>query len=282
MKTSLDHLPEPKRALLERAAGLIRAEVPAAGMIILFGSHARGNWVRDFQTGYRSDFDLLVLVDGQATVDDHALWHRVEKAVGELAGLDHVQLLVHDFHEVNDQIRRAQFFFVELWQQGIVLWDSRRFALARPKAATPEEHKQLGEEYLDHWFKSASTFFKAYAFLLQEGDHREAAFLLHQATERYFAAALLVFTGTKPLLHDLKKLVAMVSPLHALLADPFPMATEEDRHRFDLLRRAYIEARYSKGYKISAEELSALGERVRDLAGRVERACRERIEGTRS
>lgn len=41
-------------------------------MIILFGSHARGDWVRDFQTGYRSDFDLLVLVDGQATVDDHA------------------------------------------------------------------------------------------------------------------------------------------------------------------------------------------------------------------
>lgn len=109
-----------------------------------------------------------------------------------------------------------------------------------------------------------------------------AAFELHQATERYFATALLVFTGTKPLLHDLKKLVAMVSPLHALLAEPWPMATEEDRHRFDLLRRAYIEARYSKGDKISAGELSVVGERVRDLAGRVERACRERIEGTRS
>ena len=58
------------------------------------------------------------------------------------------------------------------------------------------------------------------------------------------------------------------------------MATEEDPDLFDLLRRAYIETRYSKSYRITAPQLAALGERAKDLAGRVERACRERIEGT--
>ncbi|HEU4410042.1 MAG TPA: HEPN domain-containing protein, partial [Polyangiaceae bacterium] len=98
-----------------------------------------------------------------------------------------------------------------------------------------------------------------------------------QATERYFAAALLVFTGTKPTTHKLDELAAMVAPLHPLLAEPFPMATEEDERLFNLLRRAYIEARYKKTYRITADELAVLGERVKHLAGRVERACGEAI-----
>ena len=45
-----------------------------------------------------------------------------------------------------------------------------------------------------------------------------AAFLLHQAAERYFHAALLVFTGYKPQTHDLKKLADQTEPLHPALA----------------------------------------------------------------
>ena len=44
------------------------------------------------------------------------------------------------------------------------------------------------------------------------------------------------------------------------------------------MRRAYIEARYKRSYRITAEELVTLGARVRDLAERVERACKEKIE----
>ncbi len=57
MNTSLDHLPADKREILARAVATIRAEVPEAGMIILYGSHARGDWTHNPQTGYRSDFD---------------------------------------------------------------------------------------------------------------------------------------------------------------------------------------------------------------------------------
>jgi HEPN domain-containing protein len=199
--------------------------------------------------------------------------------VAPLAEPSPVTLIVHELRELNQQIRRGQFFFAEVWEQGVVLYDSKRFTLARPKAATPEERRALAEEYFDHWFTSANGFFKNYRFSLGEGDFNIAAFVLHQATERYFAATLLVFTGTKPLSHDLEKLGKLVAPLHPLLAEPFPMATAEDERLFKLLRRAYIEARYSKSYRITAEELATLGERVRDLAGRVERACREQIEG---
>jgi HEPN domain-containing protein/predicted nucleotidyltransferase len=279
MKASTDHLPETKREKLAAIAERIRAEAPAAGMIVLFGSHARGDWVEDAARGYRSDYDLLVVVESPEVAEDHGLWARVEAAVRPIAAPSPVTLIVHDLRELNQQIRRGQFFFAEVWEQGVVLYDSRRFTLARPKATTPEERKALAEEYFEHWFKSAGTFFKTFRFLLGEGDFAIAAFQLHQATERYFATALLVFNETKPRTHDLEELGNMAAALHPLLAEPFPRATLEDERLFKLLKRAYIEARYSKSYQITAEELGTLGERVKDLAGRVERACREKIEG---
>jgi len=277
VQTSLDHLPEPHRARIQAMAAKIRALAPEAAMIVLFGSHARGDWVNDTSTGYKSDYDLLVLIDGTRISEDAPLWSQVSAAIQPFAEPSFAQLIVHDFRFVNDEIRRGQFFWADIWREGVVLHDEKRFTLARPKAATPEERKALAQEYFDHWFTSAAGFLKMHRISIEQGEKNIAAFLLHQAAERYFATALLVFTFVKPLLHDLEKLGAMVSPLHPLLAEPFPMATEEDERLFKLLKKAYIESRYSKSYRITEDELRILGERVQDLGARVERACRERI-----
>jgi HEPN domain-containing protein/predicted nucleotidyltransferase len=247
-------------------------------MVVLFGSHARGDWVEDPETGYRSDYDLLVVVENPEVAENHSLWARVREALSPLASPSTVTLIVHDVRELNQEIRRGQFFFAELWEQGVVLYDEKRFILARPKATTAEERKALAQEYFDHWYTTAGQFFTNYQDNAARGWNPIAAFQLHQAAERYFASMLLVFTGTKPTTHDLEKLSELVSPLHPLLAEPFPRAAEEDERLFDLLRRAYIEARYKKSYRITAEELATLGARALDLAGRVERACREKIE----
>ena len=270
MKASIDHLPETKQKKLVAMAEAIRAEAPAAGMIVLFGSHARGDWVDDAETGYRSDYDLLVVVETAEAVEDHARWARVKTAARAIAEPSPVTVIVHDFRELNQQIRRGQFFFAELWEQGVVLYDAKRFTLATPKGGTAAERKALVEEYFDQWFTSAYAFFKNYKFSLGEGDLNVAAFLLHQATERYLTTALLVFVGNKPHTHDIEALGKLAAVEHPLLSEPFPMATAADERLFKLLKRAYIESRYSKSYRITAEELGTLGERVKDLAGRVE------------
>ena len=50
MKTSLDILPKDKQEELRRVVEIIREEFKPE-MIILFGSHARGNWVEDAYIG---------------------------------------------------------------------------------------------------------------------------------------------------------------------------------------------------------------------------------------
>ena len=61
-----------------------------------------------------------------------------------------------------------------------------------------------------------------------------------------------------------------------------PRGTPGDAHLFDLLRRGYIDARYVKSYRITSEELAAIGERVKAFAAVVERICTEKIAALRA
>jgi hypothetical protein len=56
------------------------------------------------------------------------------------------------------------------------------------------------------------------------------------------------------------------------------MDTRKDRAMFEKLKDAYVKARYSRHYRISAEELAWLGDRVEELGSIVQTICAERIE----
>lgn len=92
-------------------------------------------------------------------------------------------------------------------------------------------------------------------------------------TERLYSAFLLVFTGYRPKTHDLKKLGEMSVHINEKLKTVFPMTTQDERIRFELLRRAYIDARYKKEYEISKEDLEYLSKRVEVLREVVKESC---------
>jgi hypothetical protein len=58
----------------------------------------------------------------------------------------------------------------------------------------------------------------------------------------------------------------------------FPQATEQQRRCFELLNRAYVEARYDRGYKITKDELEYLAKRVKLLQKLTKTICRAKIE----
>ena len=61
------------------------------------------------------------------------------------------------------------------------------------------------------------------------------------------------------------------------MAGVLPKTEPEEKHLFDLLKRAYIDARYSMSYRISSAELATLQAQVLVLAARVREACLEKI-----
>ena len=279
MKTTIDHLPDDQQEKLRAITAVFTSPdvtIPV-DMLILFGSRARGDWVDDQETGYKSDYDLLVVVENERQVNDLAVWGELERKVREIIGDTSLTMIVHDIKFMNREIRVGQYFWADIANEGVMLYDRRRFSLAKPKALNAQERLALAERNFENWFDSATEFWRGCRYYASRSLLKHAAFLLHQATERYYHAAILVFTGYKQRTHDIELLGVQAGEQHALMVDLLPKTAPDDKHLFDLLKKAYIDARYSMSYRITSEELAELQKRVLVLADRVREACLEKI-----
>lgn len=120
---------------------------------------------------------------------------------------------------------------------------------------------------------------KSVAFNFQQEQYKIATFELHQATESFYYATLLVFTGYKPKTHNLYKLRKQAKHLSEELFLLFPIETsKEEKNLFDLLKRGYIDARYKADFAITKEELAKLMERVKLIQSIVDNICKTKIE----
>ena len=285
MKTSLDHLPERKQEDIRTIATELRDALDAfldgkTGQklhyrilkIILFGSHAKGTWVEDPDNGYVSDYDILVIVNRPALVEEYEIWQAAEDRIERKVSAE-LGLIVHTLSEVNENLVQGQFFFRDIREEGIELFSADKRELALPGKLTPEERKEIAQKHYDQWFVSASDFFVTFEFDKNRGKLNQAAFLLHQATERFFSCVLLVCTNYLPKTHNLKHLRSLCAQQDQRFSSLFPSDDKFHRRSFERLKRAYVDARYSEHYEITLEELDWLSSQVSKLRGLVEEVC---------
>jgi len=109
-------------------------------------------------------------------------------------------------------------------------------------------------------------------------EYKIAAFELHQAVERFYGAVTLVFINYRFRTHDIQRLGIKAVSYNGEFAKVFPRETDEQRKLFNLLRKAYIDARYKDSYEITKEQLEQLAPCVRKLHEVTERICKEKIE----
>lgn len=281
MKTSLAHLPEQKQYELKQAADII-LEMAEPEMLILFGSYARGDWQEELADDghhyvYQSDFDLLAVVKNEHQAlkigRKEALRKRLSREVKTP-----VSLIAEDIQHVNQNLERARYFYVDIVREGVVLFDSGKVALGEPRELSPAEGRKLAEEDFKHWFAKAKDMRRTYGHCLADGAYNDAAFMLHQAAERTYSAVLLTFSHYKPKTHDLAKINERITAFEPEFLKVFPRSSDEEIRRFELLRSAYVDARYQKDYTITVEELEWLAERVDYLLSLTERLCLARID----
>ncbi|MCC7266866.1 MAG: HEPN domain-containing protein [Caulobacteraceae bacterium] len=296
MKTSLDHLPEAKsRDLTQVLEVLFRAfedavkrKAPARGpgrilKVILFGSYARGGWVDDPVGGYKSDYDLLVVVNHDDFTDVTDYWMDAEASLEQAFDVAHTlsapaHFLVHSLADVNRQLSRGRPFFVEIVREGVVLYETPDHPFARPARLSPQEAYREAKGNFDQWFVSAGKFLLAGQFMIANDGPKEAAFQLHQAAERYYHCVLLTQTLFSTKSHNLNFLRGQAERVAPELIPVWPRANRFEKRCWELLRRAYVEARFSEHYEISDEQLAWLVARVTDLQGRVETSCRAYLD----
>lgn len=297
MKSDLDHLPEAKQRELAHVVEVIREgfafaiarrTMPALRggrllKIILFGSYARGDWVEDPVGRYFSDYDLLVIVDREELTDVPEFWEKTEEkllqdlAAGEVLRTP-ASLIYHSLDDVNEKLRLGRYFFIDIVRDGILLFEEPGAFLAEPQPLSPEQALQETREYFEEWFESAERRLELANNALGKGYLNEAAFDFHQATERFYHCVLLVRTLYSPKTHNLSRLRQLSEELEPSLKAVWPRESKFERRCFELLREAYVKARYSRQYRISGEELSWISERIALLQGLVRQACEVRIQ----
>ena len=298
MRTDLDHLPPGKQRELDRVVQILFEEFDEARSlatqdwkkkgrilkIILYGSYARGNWVDEPHTakGYRSDFDLLIIVNDKRLVDRVQYWVKAEERLNRELSITRtlktpVNFIVHTLHEVNEALADGRFFFMDVARDGFAIYQSDDSELAEAKPKTPEQALALAREYFEEWLNAAADFEEGSDHLIGKGRYKRAAFLLHQAAESLYHCVLLVCTFYTPHVHNLGFLRTQAERVHPALRSVWPTDTRKKRAMFEKLKDAYVKARYSKHYRIGEEELAWLREHVQRLRQTVQEVCGQRI-----
>ncbi|WP_426265298.1 HEPN domain-containing protein [Sphingomonas sp. PWP1-2] len=295
MRDLLDHLPQSKQRELAHVVRVLFEEFEAVHArgnskwakqgrifkIVLYGSYARGDWVDDPIGGYKSDYDILIVVSDDR-LGDFEFWSPAEdRLMRDLTINDAltapVNFIVHTLNDVNAQLKRGRPFFIDIVEQGVALYEAEGFPFAQPRKLPPEEALAESRAYFEKWFPSAVMFTQTADFAISKGGRNEAAFLLHQATERLYHSILLTLTLYSPKSHRLNFLRSHCEEIAPELIAAWPRDDKFSRRCFDLLRQAYVNARYSPHYEISAEELRWLGKRVGTLQALVREVCERRI-----
>ena len=286
MKSDLDHLPERQQQELASIRTTLLNEFEAAirqggggtsgwrkggqvYKIILFGSYARSDWVDEPDNGYLSDFDLLVIVSHEKLTDIADYWWVAEDKIQRDQAIGRtVNIIVHSLAEVNQAIGRGEYFWTDILRDGVTLYDLPGHPLATPQPMTDAEARRMAMGYFASWSPKTSEALAGARFYADRGNRNDAAFLIHQAVERAYICLLLVHTLYFPRSHNIKFLRSLAEDVDQSVIPAWPREAKLDRRRFELLKRAYVEARYSDQYAVTDEDLEALtaaATRLRDL-----------------
>ena len=283
MNNSLKHLPQRKHDELAKIISTIRDNCKDVEKIILFGSYARGDYkekkdlAENRKSGHVSDYDILVVTRDAITALDTNLWHEIGEKCRNLKLSADPRILTHDIEELNNKLSVGQYFYSDIKEEGIVIFDSENFDFADRRKLSDEEIRKLRTEYFEHWFGRAESFLIDYGHALQRDDYKNSAFYLHQSVESAYKTILLVFTLYNPNEHFLAMLGAECEQYFSELRNLFPRNTEEEKERFKLLEYAYIGGRYDPKYRISKEDLEVLASDVKKLLKLTKEMCLKKI-----
>lgn len=275
---------EELNALLE----LITHHVSWCSMVVLYGSYARGGYVLwdekvefGVNTSYQSDYDIMVVVSKSNIkhVEDRLRTKVIPKYHKIFAHRRHAspQFIVEYSNTLNRELGRSQYFFTEVIKYGIKIYDTKEFKLAKPRELSFREIKEFAEFEFKIHYPDGESLLKHGNFDMENQTYRVGSFQLNQACERFYNAISLVYTNFRPKSHKLNELGSRVKEYSRDLSAVFPLNTDFEKRCYDLLCRAYIEARYNKDFVVTKEELAYMLERTEALRITTLRICNEKI-----
>lgn len=288
MKKAITYLPSTNQRDLHFLVESILTRVKQTEMIILFGSYARNDYVvydEKYEFGklqfYVSDYDILVVTSGISDGIAIKSLNNIEDLYYDRAKDSNrqppVQFISEDMKKLNKYLDEGRYFYTQIKQEGVILYDSGKHKLARRRKLSFDEIKQQAQEYFDDKFEKGNFFFDDAIANNKKERYQMSSFYLHQACENYIYAIRLVFTLENPKQHNLTKLLNSVKRYSDEFIKVFPQDTPEEKRLFELIKAAYVNGRYDPEFVVTKEDIDAIVPKIELLRDITKRICEEKI-----
>ena len=206
---------------------------------------------------YMSNYIVLVLLENLNNKEPHEWQDKIENQ-----GIP-VTSIVLSVYTFNEWLKAGHRFAINVQQSAEILYDSGSLQLQASHTATPHD-EQIGiEKYWRDGITRAKEFLAGSELYRIRKQFAMAAFMLHQSAEQSLHTLLKVGTGYHANTHNIDRLLRYAGLVSDQLSDLFPQKTEADKQLFQLLQKAYSDARYKADYTISYDQLLCLTEKVR-------------------
>lgn len=227
-----------------------------------------GPWIYELKNinySYASTpYHLLVIFNDQDFMGKEP--ELISIAENRCKKVQEIVVVAHTMNFINTGLMRGQIFFINVIENGFLIYDSKQEDFTSYSRLTPIQliNKLKVNQF---YHRRASTLLKLTKIAYNLKDYEITAFLCHQATELFLKGFLKVSIGFSPTTHNLKRFLNYTqhfSPEILNIFFPNTDATYENK-RFNYLMNSYTNSRYNPNFTVDIKLVTELIELVTQL-----------------
>lgn len=279
MLTTFNHIP-PSQEQKFRLAVCAIATAVTPEKIICYGTRT---WLTHtwnivdpvLNSTMNTDYDLLIITKPGTKRREHEILDIVAQYSTQET---RIVAIAHSLPAVNEALEQGRSFFVNIYKNGILVYDSSGIPLATPPVCDNADHLTDIKAQWDQHFGLALEFLAGASYYISSGNAALAVFMLHQAAEHSCIALVNACLGYRPATHNLNRLLTLTENFSEYPSYIFPQVSQEEIDLFTTLTRAYSDVRYTANFKVSIEKAGVLRQRVKDLQEIAEKLYKKKIQ----
>ncbi len=139
-------------------------------------------------TYYMSDYDIVILTRKPIGAVEYSLYEKIKDRFFENKNRPfhtHPQFVNYGIDDFNYALTKAHYFETEIKRDGVILYDSGTYKLARRRKLDYTEIRDRAQKYFDDKFGRATDFLDGVKFYYDTNRYLMASFHLHQSVENF-------------------------------------------------------------------------------------------------
>jgi HEPN domain-containing protein len=205
---------------------------------------------------------LLLLVSEEEKTEEGHLSTNIENHLQSLA---HTYIILHKASSAKSAVDQGSRFWNEALSKGLMVYSSDDLPVIEAKPVSQNILLERAQFHWNLWGNQGEELLKGAAFFYESGNYRQAASLLHRATETILKGIIQAVLGYRIQMHNLARLLRLTLLFTDSLQAVFELHTQAGSEMFEFLKTAYAQAHYNNNFKPDETIIKLLLEQVRKL-----------------